>query len=219
MVVSSWCGKDYLNVSDLQHPEDTRLYDFLRALAIDAVETYAETFKLPICVGFLYIRYSDDHKVTFRDLLEVLVRQVAERHPSCSSLLHEVYNRHMGEMTRPSGRELLKLLKRFKSELQLPMYYFIDALDEAPTDVQLDLVKGLTSLDAKVFITSRPLHWLQDQHPEAHHFPIVAQDSDLEAHIIHEISRSGDLEAVLAASSPGLRGRLTLTIKRQCGGM
>ncbi|KAH6911287.1 ankyrin repeat-containing domain protein [Coprinopsis sp. MPI-PUGE-AT-0042] len=49
--------------------------------------------------------------------------------------------------------------------------------------------------------------------------PICAQDRDLDVHINREISRSLELQAILASSSPGLDGRITLAIKRKCSGM
>ncbi|KAH6911212.1 hypothetical protein BKA70DRAFT_1560343 [Coprinopsis sp. MPI-PUGE-AT-0042] len=191
----------------------------LASLAINAVEAHAQTSETPVSVGFLYIRYSDHTKVTVRDLLEVLVKQTIERHPTSLPLCNAVYARHIQEKTEPSTMELLGLLKRFSSELKLTTFYFLDALDEAPADVQLELLESLISLNVKLFITSRPMKLLEARFPEAHHFPIVAQDSDLDVHIGKEMSRSMELQAILTSASPGLQGRITLAIKRKCSGM
>ncbi|KAH6911303.1 hypothetical protein BKA70DRAFT_56704 [Coprinopsis sp. MPI-PUGE-AT-0042] len=191
----------------------------LASLAINAVETRAKASLTPICVGYLYIRYSDNTKFTVRDLLEILVKQTVERHPAALPLCTEVYTRHVREKTEPSTTELVALLKSFTSELVTTSFYFIDALDEAPADVQLELLEKLVDLNVKLFITSRPLDQLESRFPDAHHFPIFAQDADLDVHIDKEISRSMELQAILAASSPGLGGRITLTIKRKCSGM
>ncbi|KAH6911243.1 hypothetical protein BKA70DRAFT_1099651, partial [Coprinopsis sp. MPI-PUGE-AT-0042] len=191
----------------------------LVSLAINAVEARAEASATPICVGFLYIRYSDHTKFTVRDLLKVLVRQTVERHPASLPLCKEIYARHMRENTQPSTRELFGLLKRFTSELITTTFYFLDALDEAPADVQLELLETLTALNVKLFITSRPLKPLEAHFPTAHHFPIVARERDLDVHIGNELSRSMEIQAILAAASPGLGGRITLIIKRQCSGM
>ncbi|KAH6867196.1 ankyrin repeat-containing domain protein [Coprinopsis sp. MPI-PUGE-AT-0042] len=94
-------------------------------------------------------------------------------------------------------------------------FYFLDALDEAPSYVQLDLLESLISLNVKPFLTSRPIKPLEARFPEAHHFPIVARDSDLDVHIAKEMSRSMDLQAIIATASPGLGGRITLAIKRK----
>ncbi|KAH6907888.1 ankyrin repeat-containing domain protein, partial [Coprinopsis sp. MPI-PUGE-AT-0042] len=191
----------------------------LASLAINAVETRAKASLSPICVGYLYIRYSDSTKFTVRDLLEILVKQTVERHPAALPLCTEVYARHVREKTEPSTTELVALLKSFTSELVTTSFYFVDALDEAPADVQLELLEKLAALNVKLFITSRPLDQLESRYPDAHHFPIFAQDADLDVHIDKEISRSMELQAILAASSPGLGGRITLTVKRKCSGM
>ncbi|KAH6884738.1 hypothetical protein BKA70DRAFT_136376 [Coprinopsis sp. MPI-PUGE-AT-0042] len=190
----------------------------LTSLAIDAAESHARAASAPICVGFLYLRYSED-RVTVRDLLEVLVKQTIERHPASLPLCDELYARHIREQTEPSAKELLVLLKRFASELMMDTYYFLDAIDEPPTDVQRDLLQALSSLNVKLFITSRPLNRLAALFPDAHHFPVVARDDDLDIHIRKELSRSMELQAILAEESPGLRGRITSAIKKKCSGI
>ncbi|KAH6901113.1 hypothetical protein BKA70DRAFT_1230564 [Coprinopsis sp. MPI-PUGE-AT-0042] len=151
--------------------------------------------------------------------IRAVERQTIERHPASLSLCNEVYAKHVREKTEPSTEELLELLKRFTSELMTTTFYFLDALDEAPAEVQLDLIESLTSLNVKLFITSRPMKSLEARLPGAHHFPIVAQDSDLDIHINREISRNMELQEIIATASPGLGGRITLTIKRKCSGM
>ncbi|KAH6911249.1 hypothetical protein BKA70DRAFT_55901 [Coprinopsis sp. MPI-PUGE-AT-0042] len=191
----------------------------LASIAINAVEAYARASTTPISVGFLYIRYSDNARCTVRNLLEVLVRQTVERHPTSLSFCNQVYSRHIRENTEPSMEELFGLLKRFTSELTTRTFYFLDALDEAPSDVQLELLETLTSLNVKLFITSRPLKPLEARFPEACHFPIVAHESDLDVHIGKEMSRSMELQAIIADASPGLEGRITLAVKKKCSGM
>ncbi|KAH6901138.1 hypothetical protein BKA70DRAFT_710673 [Coprinopsis sp. MPI-PUGE-AT-0042] len=191
----------------------------IRSIAINAVEAFARASATPISVGFLYIRYSDNVSCTVRDLLEVLVRQTVERHPASLPFCNKVYSRHIRENTEPSVEELFGLLKRFTSELTTRTFYFLDALDEAPSDVQLELLETLTSLNVKLFITSRPLKPLEARFPEACHFPIVAHESDLDVHIGKEMSRSMELQAIIADASPGLEGRITLAVKKKCSGM
>ncbi|KAH6911234.1 hypothetical protein BKA70DRAFT_1269854 [Coprinopsis sp. MPI-PUGE-AT-0042] len=107
----------------------------LASLAINAVEAHAAASTTPVFVSFLYVRYSDHTKFTVRDLLEVLVKQTVERHPASLSRCNELYNRHIREKTEPSVKELVGLLKRFMSELMMTTLCFLDALDEAPSDV------------------------------------------------------------------------------------
>ncbi|KAH6911328.1 hypothetical protein BKA70DRAFT_1185879 [Coprinopsis sp. MPI-PUGE-AT-0042] len=188
------------------------------SIVINEVESRAEASESPICVGYIYFRYSDHATATVGDFLEVLVKQTIERHSSCIPTCKELYARHIREKTRPSDAELLQLLRKF-STLMEATFYFLEALDEAPSDIQLDLLEKLTSLNVKLFITSRPLTALEARFPAAHLFPIIAQDRDLDLHIAKELSRSILLQNILNQGDPMLRERITSTIKRKCGGM
>lgn len=145
------------------------------------------------------------------------MKQTVERHSDCLSLFDEVYAVHIREKTRPSEAELLGLLRRF-TENMVATFYVLDALDEATKEIQVDIVKKLASLNAKLFITSRPMQTIEDHFPSAHRFPIVAQDQDLDLYINEEISRSPDLRAVLA-HEPGLQEHLMTSVKEKCNGM
>ncbi|KAH6881244.1 hypothetical protein BKA70DRAFT_1167462 [Coprinopsis sp. MPI-PUGE-AT-0042] len=188
------------------------------AIVINEVEALVQALDSPICVGYIYFRYSDHTTATVRDFLEVLVKQTLERHSNCLPSFDQVYARHIRERTQPSENELLHLLNGF-SELMEATFYFLDALDEAPPDVQLDLLEKLTSLNAKVFITSRPLTSLEAFFPGVHHFTILAQEHDLDLHIAKEISRSIVLRSILNQGGPALREAITSTVKQKCGGM
>ncbi|KAH6907916.1 hypothetical protein BKA70DRAFT_1282843 [Coprinopsis sp. MPI-PUGE-AT-0042] len=190
----------------------------MASIIINSVEALAKASASTICVAYLYIRYSDHSKATVRSFLEVLVKQVIERHPHCLSIFNDAYAPHIREGTQPSEADLLQLLKRFVGSMDAS-FYFLDALDEAPTGIQFDLVQKLASLDVKLFITSRPLNALQMQFPEAHFFPIIAQDQDLDLHIARGILKSTELRTVLEEAGPSYRDKFTSLIKEKCGGM
>ncbi|KAH6892695.1 hypothetical protein BKA70DRAFT_1233627 [Coprinopsis sp. MPI-PUGE-AT-0042] len=156
------------------------------SIVINEVEARAGASEHPICVGYIYFRYSDHTTATVRDFLLVLVKQTIERHADCLPIFNEVFARHIREKTLLSESELVQLLRRF-AEVIAGMFYFLDALDEAPPDVQFNLLKKLSTLDVKIFITSRPLANLDSCLPGAHRFSIRAQDRDLELHIAKEI--------------------------------
>ncbi|KAH6907884.1 hypothetical protein BKA70DRAFT_1427718 [Coprinopsis sp. MPI-PUGE-AT-0042] len=187
------------------------------SIVINEVEHYAERSDLPICVAYIYFRYSDHTKATVRDFLMILVKQSIERHPNCLQIFSQLYQKHIREKTQPSDAELLHLLRRF-SEVISATFYFLDAVDEAPPGVIFELLKKLSSLKVKIFITSRPLNTLQAQFPESHFFDIIAQDCDLDLHIAERISRSPELQIILKAN-PALQETIALAIKRKCGGM
>lgn len=171
-----------------------------------------------ICVCYVYIRYSDSADLTTRSVLEILVKQTVERHSNCASLAQRVYAQHLREDTQPTEVELLQLLRQFTETMQAT-FYLLDAIDEAPPKLQLDLVRKLASLNSKLFITSRPLKDVESRFPTAHSFPIVAQDSDLNLHIAAEIERSPSLQSVLERAGPSLREEIVSSVKRKCGGM
>ncbi|KAH6871293.1 hypothetical protein BKA70DRAFT_1024433, partial [Coprinopsis sp. MPI-PUGE-AT-0042] len=85
-----------------------------------------------ICIGYIYIRYSDNTGLTIGHCLEILVKQTVEKHPSCHKLAEGVYAEHIRLKTRPTEEELLKLLRTFAAIVKA--FYFLDALDEAPHD-------------------------------------------------------------------------------------
>ncbi|KAH6903548.1 hypothetical protein BKA70DRAFT_1194493 [Coprinopsis sp. MPI-PUGE-AT-0042] len=188
------------------------------SIVINEVEARAEASERPICVCYIYFRYSDHTTATVRDFLLVLVKQTIERHAGCLPLFNEVFVRHIREKTLPSESELVQLLHRF-AEVIAGMFYFLDALDEAPPDVQFDLLEKLSTLNVKIFITSRPLAHLHSCFPGAHRFSIRAQDRDLDLHICKEIARSPVLRAILNQGGPELRDKIISAVKRKCEGM
>ncbi|KAH6904768.1 hypothetical protein BKA70DRAFT_1294877 [Coprinopsis sp. MPI-PUGE-AT-0042] len=190
----------------------------LTSIVISILEEYARASITPICICYIYFRYSDHVNMTVRGCLETLVKQTIERHPHCASLFDEVYGRHVRERTQPSEEELLMLLRRFVGTMSITVYA-LDALDEAPPEMQLELLEKLASLDVKLFVTSRPLKALETHFSGAHHFPIVAQAEDITLHITKEISRSADLRAVLEKADPSAQKEIVASVIQNCGGM
>ncbi|KAH6905411.1 hypothetical protein BKA70DRAFT_1192258 [Coprinopsis sp. MPI-PUGE-AT-0042] len=187
------------------------------SIVINALEVHASQSTSPVCVCYIYFRYSDHTKATTQSFLEVLVKQTIERHPGCLPLFNEVYGRHIREKTWPSEEELLGLLRQFTSTMVT--FYFLDALDEAPTAIQIEIIQRLTSLNVKLFITSRPLKDVEAAFLNVHRFPVVARPSDIDLHIEKEISLSGNLRAILEQGGTSLRDEVYTSIKEKCGGM
>lgn len=189
-----------------------------RSIIIHALQNHAAASQPPICVCYIYFRYSDDTKTTLRSFLEVLVKQTIERHSQCLSLFYQVYAGHIRERSQPSEEELLSLLHQFTLRM-VATFYVLDALDEAPVDVQYDIVQKLASLNVKLFITSQPMKALQEDFPQAQCFQIVAQNSDLDLHISKEFARSPGLRRVFQRADPSWRVRVISAIKEKCDGM
>ncbi|KAH6905323.1 ankyrin repeat-containing domain protein [Coprinopsis sp. MPI-PUGE-AT-0042] len=189
----------------------------LAALVIAMLEALAEKSDLKICVAYVYIRYSDAAEMAIRNVLEVFVKQTVERHPDHLPMVKEVYDRHIDEGTQPSEQQLLSLLQKLTDCVTTA--YVIDALDEAPTAIQLDLVQKLASLKCKIFITSRPLRAIEAQLPSAHCFQIFAQDEDIDLLINHKLERNVVLRELLGSEGSTLREELVTGIKLKSGGM
>ena len=171
-----------------------------------------------ICVGYAYIRYSDQGQVTIRGILETLVKQTLEKRPDFATLAQNVYDEHIGYDTQPTEVELIELLRQFNQRTRVT-FYVLDALDEAPVRIRLKLIQTLSSLGARLFITSRPLPTLESKLPSAFAFSISAQDRDLDLHIEEKIAGSEDLQDLLEQGDLTLKTRLIATVKAKCGGM
>ncbi|KAH6909860.1 ankyrin repeat-containing domain protein, partial [Coprinopsis sp. MPI-PUGE-AT-0042] len=190
----------------------------LASIVIRDLEARAEAAGGRICGCYVYIRYSDRADLTVRNVLEILMKQTIERHAECKILAEQAYARHLREQTQPMEAELLQLLHQF-TEVTEATFYFLDALDEAPDRIQIDLVQKLASLNVRLFITSRPLEAVQAQASNTHCFQITAQDEDLDHHINQEIARSRALTNLLEKAGSSLRDEIVLLVKSKCGGM
>ncbi|KAH6887863.1 hypothetical protein BKA70DRAFT_1164372, partial [Coprinopsis sp. MPI-PUGE-AT-0042] len=189
----------------------------LAALVIDILEAMAREAGRNFCVAYVYIRYSDRTETTVRSVLEGFVKQIVERHPDVLPIVQNVYAQHVCDGTQPTESQLLGLLRQLRDHVATT--FVLDALDEAPTGIQLDLVKALASLNCKIFITSRPLRAVEEQFPGAHRFSINAHEGDIDLLIKKKLESSADLQALFVKADSSLREEIVDTIKQKCGGM
>ena len=177
----------------------------------------AREYEAGICICYVYFRYSEATDVTVRQVLEVLVKQTLERHPICIPIADDVYDRHVQEGTHPTEQELLQLLAEF-IQLFGATFYLLEALDEAPTNIQEDLVRALASLNIRLFITSRPIKAAEEylQLPSTCAFQVVAQENDLDLLINAGIDSCAHLHSLLSSQQ---REEVANTIKEKCGDM
>lgn len=119
----------------------------------------------------------------------------------------------------PTVAQLIGLLREL-AERMACTFYILDALDEAPTKIQLAIVKMLASLKVKLFITSRPLETVQARFPQAITIDIAAQDADLDLHIAKCIDESADLQRLLEEELPLKDSEeIISSIKQNCSGI
>ncbi|KAH6909928.1 hypothetical protein BKA70DRAFT_1148496, partial [Coprinopsis sp. MPI-PUGE-AT-0042] len=190
----------------------------LACIVIEHLESLCKDIGSKICVCYVYFRYSERAEMTVRNILESLVKQTLERHPDCRAVVENAYARHLRESTEPTEAQLLGLLQEL-ADCMTCTFFILDALDEAPTKIQLAVVKAFASLNVKVFITSRVLKTVESYFPQAHTFPIIAQDVDLDLHIAKGIDDIPDLQHLLRQADPSLREEVFSTVKQNCGGM
>ncbi|KAH6889056.1 ankyrin repeat-containing domain protein [Coprinopsis sp. MPI-PUGE-AT-0042] len=171
----------------------------LASIVIEHLEVLCKATDVKICVCYVYFRYSDRAAMTVRTLVE------------------EAYAQHLREGTEPTEAQMLALLHQLTKCMSIT-FYVLDALDEAPTKIQLLVVKTLASLNVKLFITSRPLKVVEANFSGVQAFHIFAQDADINLHIARRINENAELQRLLQ-DKPALRDEIISTIKRNCGGM
>ncbi|KAH6906638.1 ankyrin repeat-containing domain protein [Coprinopsis sp. MPI-PUGE-AT-0042] len=167
-----------------------------------------------ICVAFVYIRYSEP--LTIQDILQSLVKQVVERHQDVVPIVSPVYARHKRDGTKPTPKELVTMLSEIIRSGK-KAFFFIDALDELAPGDRRTLLDLLSSLDARLFITSRPLESLQRSFPRARFFDVAAHPSDIRLLIKDAIRQDPDLSELL--DNVDIEDKIIEKICQKSGGM
>ncbi|KAH6892821.1 hypothetical protein BKA70DRAFT_1571586 [Coprinopsis sp. MPI-PUGE-AT-0042] len=186
----------------------------LASIIISYLEGLENTSGGVICVAYVYLRYSEP--LAIRDIMESLVKQIVERHDDLIPLIQALYARHKKEATKPSQQELREVLGGFVRHGKT-LFFVLDAFDEMRSEDRPILLNLLASLDAKLFITSRPLEPLQKQFPYARVFNIAASPSDLDLHIKHFLRHSPEVMALLEDTN--LEEQIADTVHRKSGGI
>ncbi|TFK21923.1 hypothetical protein FA15DRAFT_597038, partial [Coprinopsis marcescibilis] len=149
-----------------------------------------------VCILFAFCRYTE--RLMVIDILSAILRQLLERHPQVLPFVKPMYERHKREGTRPSEGEIVDLLRQIAtSGLFKKTFYILDGLDEAASDIQIDLLRILSSLRVHFFITSRPLDSLKDILPDAQFLTIIASDPDIALLINEKVDRMPALRRLL----------------------
>ncbi|KAH6902522.1 ankyrin repeat-containing domain protein [Coprinopsis sp. MPI-PUGE-AT-0042] len=185
-----------------------------RSIVIKYLDRLEKTSGGAICLAYVYLRYSEPLSV--RDVLESFVKQIVERHTDLGPLVESIYTPHERERTKPSQEELQELLSDFIRRGKT-IFFILDALDEMRAEDRPHLLRFLASLNARLFITSRPLETLQQQLPEARLFNIAASPSDLKLHTKLFLQHSPDLMALLEGTN--LEEHIVERIHHKCDGM
>ncbi|TFK18483.1 ankyrin, partial [Coprinopsis marcescibilis] len=170
-----------------------------------------------ICLLFAFCRYTE--RLMVIDILLAILRQLLERHPQVLPYVKPMYERHKRENTRPSEAQVVDLLRQIAtSGLFKKTLYILDGLDEAASDIQVDLIEILSSLPVHFFITSRPLDTLKDLVPNARFFTIIASDPDIALLIDQKIHRIPALRKLLINDAT-LKSEVVSIISSKSSGM
>ncbi|TFK17780.1 ankyrin [Coprinopsis marcescibilis] len=170
-----------------------------------------------VCLLFAFCRYTEKLRVI--DILRAILRQLLERHPQVLPYLKPMYERHEREGTQASEGEIVDLLRQIAtSGLFKKTFYILDGLDEAASDIQVDLLRILSSLRVHFFITSRPLDSLKDILPDARFLTIIASDPDIALLIDQKVDRMLALRNLLAKNAT-LKAEVVSIVSSKSSGM
>ncbi|KAH6906631.1 ankyrin repeat-containing domain protein [Coprinopsis sp. MPI-PUGE-AT-0042] len=186
----------------------------LASILINYIEKFEEVTGADTCVAYVYIRYGE--QLSVQDILQSFVTQIVERHADVAHLATPLYSRHQREGTRPASRELIALLSAIVTSGKA-VIFVLDALDELLADDRGTIIDFLSSLDARVFITSRPLQAPERHFPQAQFFEIAAQPSDIALFIRDALRRNRNVLDLFQESD--LETLIVPTICQKSGGM
>ncbi|TFK26020.1 ankyrin [Coprinopsis marcescibilis] len=150
-----------------------------------------------ICVAVAYCRYTDPW--TAEEIVGSLIRQQVESHPhAIIPIVKPIYDRLHVHDVRPSQEDLMTILRSISSlKVFRRTFYTIDGLDEASSDLQVEILDSLASLPVHFLITSRRLDILKQLVPHARFFDIVVRDHDIGILIEKKLRQTPNLRGVL----------------------
>ncbi|KAH0556570.1 hypothetical protein GP486_005573 [Trichoglossum hirsutum] len=137
-------------------------------------------------VAFLYCNYGRKNEQTTEALLAILLRQLAEYHPSIPNSVKLLHASHMREKTRPSLQNLYDTLcdvaKSYKR-----LFLVVDALDECLDDTRRAVLLQLRNLQKTtgflLMVTSRYLDTLEQEFKGDAQIKIQADAGDVDSYL------------------------------------
>lgn len=155
-------------------------------------------------VAFLYLRFSET--LTEWDIVLSIITQLvewSEQLPAVVAAVKETFGRRRGPRKggRPTFADLVQLLKVIIA-LYRQVDIMIDGMDEMKEAIQWLVAETVTSANARVLFTSRPIHFVEDRLKEltGDQLAVVnfaAPSEDLDLFIEGAIKGSPGLAALL----------------------
>ncbi|KAF5332805.1 hypothetical protein D9611_005252 [Ephemerocybe angulata] len=187
-------------------------------LASISVEHLEATFsgRPDVAILYAFLRYSEKH--TLLQIIAGLLSQLVSSHAVALTHILPTYQRAKKHRDELSCSEAVRALKVIVS-LFSDTYIVIDGLDEVDDTTKDGLLRVLTSLQAHILVTCRPLELFMHRHtPQALHIPVQAQTRDIEVYVTERIREGTKLEAILKAN-PAVSDSFTRLIKEKSQGM
>ncbi|KAF6742124.1 hypothetical protein DFP72DRAFT_1109602 [Ephemerocybe angulata] len=187
-------------------------------LASISIEHLEDTFsgRGDVAILYAFLRYTE--KPTLLQIISGILSQLVNTHVIAFKRLLPTYQRAKKHRDELSCSEAVQALKDIVS-LFSETYVVIDGLDEVDDTTKDGLLRALTSLQAHILVTCRPLELFMHRHtPKALHIPVQAQTRDIEIYVRERIRESTKLAAILKAN-PSVAESFTRLIKEKSRGM
>jgi hypothetical protein len=171
-----------------------------------------------IGVAVLYLDHKATEAHTPTNLLAGIWQQLAPGKPM-ASLVHELYNKHSEQSTRPSLQEIYSVLHAAVSDCTY-VFVVVDALDEYPEEHRDTLLRHLWNLGstARLMLTSRPHIGINHIIPNVETLDVRASEEDIRRYLEGQILKSSRLSRHVNKPS-GLRESIEDKIVKRSDGM
>ncbi|PGH05438.1 hypothetical protein GX51_02962 [Blastomyces parvus] len=189
----------------------------LVSIAVNYASEAARKMKgATVCV---YCDYKNPKTHSELDLLASIARQLTEQSHAIPAVVKEFREKNAEKKRTPTENEWISLIRSLSSLFQQTCV-FIDALDECPEANRDRFLYMLQKLDPYIrfFFTARPNVGVLVKFANVSQFEISASNSDIEAYVECEISRSRRLSIFVAKDSK-LKEEIVGGIKEKAAGM
>lgn len=161
------------------------------------IEDLYERFQSDPDVGisYIYVKYKEQHKQKFEDLLASLLRQLTQGRSSLADPVRCLYERHKDRRTRPSHKEILSTLQSI-AVMYSRVFIIIDTLDEfeASDNCRSRFLKAIFDLQensgANIFAISRSIPEIKAKFTDSACIEIRARNEDIQNYLVTRTTQS-----------------------------
>ncbi|KAF3131790.1 hypothetical protein TWF703_007509 [Orbilia oligospora] len=166
----------------------------LTSIVIDDLITRFPSTSSSIGIAYIYCSFKRNHEQKLDDLLASLLKQLSQNKTSLPQTIKELYQRHLGNRTRPSREDVIEALRSVIDSYSR-VFIIIDALDELPeSNGRAAFISELFYLhdnyNTNILATSRFIPQLTEKFQSYTTFEIHAHDEDVRKYLDNQISQS-----------------------------